>query len=91
MLMSKIFPVILHPLSRFLHVCSLSDLLQHMSDTDSSPGTSGSEPTLIDLDSSTDDTCLQTGDKTTSQPEFVKLIIEGNVHRFENACKWCKL
>ncbi len=73
---------------RFLQVCSLSDLLQHMSDTDSSHGTSGSsEPTLIDLDSSSD-SCLQTGDKTASQPDFVKLVIEGNVHRFENACKY---
>ena len=70
---------------RFVQVCSLSDLLQHMSDSDTnSQGTSSSEPTLIDLESngSHDQADGKSADGS-SQP--VQLVFDDSTQHFHNA------
>ncbi|XP_033630723.1 protein Njmu-R1-like [Asterias rubens] len=71
--------------TKFVQVCSLSDLLQHMSDSDTnSQGTSSSEPTLIDLESngSHDQADGKSADGS-SQP--VQLVFDDSTQHFHNA------
>ncbi|XP_038048822.1 protein Njmu-R1-like isoform X1 [Patiria miniata] len=71
---------------KFVQVCSLSDLLQHMSDSDSnSQGTTSSEPTLIDLDASASVSHQSDGKTVSNSLRLVQLVFDGDTQQFQNA------
>ncbi|XP_022089354.1 protein Njmu-R1-like isoform X2 [Acanthaster planci] len=71
---------------KFVQVCSLSDLLQHMSDSDSnSQGTNSSEPTLIDLDSRAGVSYQIEGRSVNNSLRPVQLVFDGETQQFQNA------